>query len=31
MNIDINNQIETIRDQVEINHGEDDENQLCDE
>ena len=31
MNIDINNQIETIRDQVEINDGEDDENQLCDE
>ena len=31
MNIDINNQIETIRDQVEINDGEDDGNQLCDE
>ena len=31
MNIAINNQIETIRDQVEINDGEDDENQLCDE
>ena len=31
MNIDINNQIETTRDQVEINDGEDDENQLCDE
>ena len=31
MNIDINNQIEAIRDQVEINDGEDDENQLCDE
>ena len=32
MNIDINNQIETTEDQVEINNdGEDDEDELCDE
>ena len=31
MNIDINNRIETTGDEVEINDGEDDENELCDE
>ena len=31
MNIDIKNRIETTGNQVEINDGEDDENELCDE